>query len=147
MYLHSERRTVLLIDSNAFSQKLRATALRSREVEVHAVDGMEEAQRRWTAHAYDLILLAAAECSDEAAVLRKKVREVRPRQRLALLVGPRYLYARWTGPRRPAKASARLDPGPREEGPVYSPQWQATIKQLASGAKAYAFAAGKLSRS
>lgn len=77
-HLYTDHRKVLLIDSNVVKQTLRANVLRNHEVEVDTASGMDDAERFWTAHAYDLVLLAAQESSDEAATLTKKVREVRP---------------------------------------------------------------------
>ena len=46
----------------------------------------------WRAHAYDLVLIAAEENSEEAAALCSELKKSKPKQRVALLVGaPQYL--------------------------------------------------------
>jgi len=134
-HLYTDHRKVLLIDSNAVKQTLRANVFRNHEVEVDTASGMDDAERFWTAHAYDLVLLAAQECSDEAAALTKRVREVRPRQRLALLVGPP-LYIREIGGFARSPRTLDLRPQPRRAESLtahgFSPQWQAIVQRLMS---------------
>lgn len=133
--LHTDHRRVLLIDSNVAKQTLRANVLRNHEVEVDTASGVDEAARFWTSCSYDLILLAAQECSDEADALQKRVREIRPRQRLALLVGPP-LYIREIGgfKRAPRPSDSPSPPRSSEEFSkgLPAPQWQAIVQRLMS---------------
>lgn len=88
----NDQRRVLLIDRDSLKQKLRAAALRNCEVEVHTASDAADAGRLWKAHAYDLVLLAAQENSEEAAALCSELRKSKPKQRIALLVGaPKYI--------------------------------------------------------
>jgi response regulator RpfG family c-di-GMP phosphodiesterase len=87
-----DQRKVLLIDRDCVKQHLRAVALRNCEIEVHTASSISDAGRLWTAHSYDLVLLAALENSEEAAALCSELKKSRPRQRIALLVGaPQYV--------------------------------------------------------
>lgn len=135
-HLYTDHRKVLLIDSNVAKQTLRTNVLRNHEVEVDTASSMDDAERFWTAHAYDLVLLAAQESSDEAATLTRKVREVRPRQRLALLVGPP-LYIREIGgfarTRRSLDLRPQLKPADSLTAHGFSPQWQAIVQRLMRG--------------
>ena len=73
-------------------QQLRAVALRNCEVEVHPASSITDAARLWARRSYDLVLLAAEENSEEAALLSNELQKNKPRQRMALLVGaPEYI--------------------------------------------------------
>jgi response regulator RpfG family c-di-GMP phosphodiesterase len=88
----NDHRKVLLIDRDSIKQKLRATALRNREVDVHTASDAADAGRLWKTHCYDLVLLAAEENSEEAAELCSDFKKSKPEQRIALLVGaPQYV--------------------------------------------------------
>ncbi|MGD0514996.1 MAG: hypothetical protein ABSA29_16980 [Terriglobales bacterium] len=65
-HLYSDHRRILLIDQNTAKQNLRATILRNYEIEVHAACSVEDAASLARRHAYDLILLAAQEHSEDA---------------------------------------------------------------------------------
>jgi hypothetical protein len=102
--LYSERRRVLLIDENSRRLQLLATILRNREVEVHPASQLDEARSLWRNIPYNLVLLAAPENSELAASAPLLIRECKPRQRIALLVGPpAYIreIARTTGKMQP----------------------------------------------
>ena len=59
---------------------------------LHTASDAADAGRLWRAHAYDLVLIAAHENSDETASLCSELRKSRPKQRIALLVGkPQYI--------------------------------------------------------
>ena len=89
-FSNNDQRRVLLIDRDSMKQKLRAAALRNCEVEVHTASAA--AGRLWRAHAYDLVLIAAEENSEEAAALCSELKKSKPKQRIALLVGaPQYI--------------------------------------------------------
>ena len=88
----SDQRRVLLVDHDLRRQQLRAGALRNCEVEVDSASSLDDASRLWTKRSYDLVLLAAAENSEEAALVLIELRKSRPRQRIACLVGaPAYI--------------------------------------------------------
>lgn len=86
--LYNERRRVLLIDENSRRLNLLATILRNREVEVHAASRLDDAKSLWKNIPYDLVLLAAPENSEQATLASLHIRKSKPRQRIALLVGP-----------------------------------------------------------
>jgi response regulator RpfG family c-di-GMP phosphodiesterase len=91
-FSNNDQRRVLLIDRDSLKQKLRAAALRNREVEVHTASDAADAGRLWREHAYDLVLIAAEENSEEAAALCSELKKSKPKQRIALLVGaPQYV--------------------------------------------------------
>ncbi len=133
--VHLQRDTwrVLLIDKNAFRQNLRATILRNYEIEVHTASSLIDAQNLWVHNPYDLVLLAAAEDSPEAAAWPAEIRKIKPRQRIGLLVGaPTYIREVGGIPRRAARASA---PPPSSfasdlVGLQHPPQWQEMIHRL-----------------
>jgi len=81
----NDQRRVLLIDHDTRRQQLRAAALRNCEVEVHPASNVDDASRLCARRTFDLVLLAAEQDSQEAALLELK--KNRPRQRVALLVG------------------------------------------------------------
>lgn len=88
----NDQRRVLLIDHDSRRQQLRAAALRNCEVEVHPASNVDDASRLCARRSYDLVLLAAEEDSQEAALLSNELKKNRPRQRVALLVGaPQYI--------------------------------------------------------
>ena len=86
--LYSERRRILLIDDNSRKLNLLATVLRNHEVEVHLANRLAEATSLWKNIPYDLVLLAAPENSEQATLASLQIRKSKPRQRIALLVGP-----------------------------------------------------------
>jgi CheY-like chemotaxis protein len=86
--LNQDHRRILLIDQNRTKQNLRATILRNYEIEVHTADNPREASALWTRYSYELVLLAAPEDSEEAVEVSARIRQVHPRQRIGLLVGP-----------------------------------------------------------
>ena len=68
-HLYCDHRRILLIDQNPTKQNLRATILRNYEIEVHTASSVADAASLSRTHAYDLILLAAREHSEEADAL------------------------------------------------------------------------------
>jgi CheY-like chemotaxis protein len=86
--LYSDHRSILLIDQNTTKQNRRATIFRNYEIEVHTASSVADAASLSRTHAYDLVLLAAQENSEEADELCTRIRAIRPRQRIGLLVGP-----------------------------------------------------------
>ncbi|MFZ0804001.1 MAG: hypothetical protein WAN70_17685 [Terriglobales bacterium] len=126
--LYSERRRVLLFDENSRKLNLLATILRNREVEVHSARRLEDAQSLWKNIPYDLVLLAAPENSEQATLVSLQIRKSKPRQRIALLVGPP-LYIRELG-RPPAKAHPI--PHPRVDETPSRPQWPEIVQKLVS---------------
>jgi CheY-like chemotaxis protein len=125
--LYNERRRVLLIDENTRRLTLLATILRNHEVEVHPASRLEEAKSLWKNIPYDLVLLAAAANSEQAAQASSQIRKNRPRQRIALLVGPP-AYIREIG--RPA-GKIRPVPPPQDESSS-RPQWPEIVQRVVS---------------
>lgn len=130
LHLQRDTRRVLLIDQNPLKQNLRATILRNYEVEVHTATNTFDAEGLWIANAYDLILLAAGEPSHHDVA--EKIRRVRPRQRIALLVGaPIYLQEIGGIPRRLPRVTPM--PSTEVESAVMSPQWQEVVQRMING--------------
>jgi hypothetical protein len=126
--LFSEHRRVLLIDENSRRLDLLATILRNHEVEVHPAKRLEEAKSLWKNIPYDLVLLAAPENSEQATRASLQIRNSKPRQRIALLVGPP-LYIREIG--RPAGKPRPVPPSTPREGPS-RPQWPEIVQKVVS---------------
>jgi CheY-like chemotaxis protein len=141
-HLYSDRRKVLLIDQNPFTQNLRATMLRNREVEVHTAESIAHAESLWRTGSYDLVLLAAGEESEESRLLRAQIRQTSPQQRIALLVGPP-VYLREVAREAKKKVSAVAVDGSQEGGipssispfdqGTPSPQWQQMMQKVVAG--------------
>ena len=141
--LNQDHRRILLIDQNHIKQNLRATILRNYEIEVHTASNLTDAAALWTRYLYNLVLLAAPENSEEAVTATAQVRQVHPRQRIGLLVGPPVFIRELGGVRRePARRKAHsigiVLPSPDLENPTVpvlvpqasSPQWQEMIRKL-----------------
>ncbi|MGB7586451.1 MAG: hypothetical protein WBM11_16540 [Terriglobales bacterium] len=141
--LYSERRRILLIDENSRKLNLLATILRNHEVEVHLASRLSDAKSLWKNIPYDLVLLAASEDSEQATLASLQIRKSKPRQRIALLVGPP-LYIREIG--RSSDKTQPVPPPVAEETPT-RPQWPEIVHRVVSdwyvdpGAR---FALGKL---
>ncbi|MGA8493008.1 MAG: hypothetical protein WB711_21475 [Terriglobales bacterium] len=147
-HLHSDHRRILLIDQNTTKQNLRATILRNYEIEVHTASSVADAAYLSRMHTYDLVLLAAQENSEQAGALCRRIRAIRPRQRIGLLVGPPTFVLELCGPRTqaPRKKAASVcgvSPSRVVEHPSVpvsasyssapyapSPQWQEMIRRL-----------------
>jgi CheY-like chemotaxis protein len=146
--LNHDHRRILLIDHNRTKQNLRATILRNYEIEVHTAGDFTGAAALWARYFYDLVLLAAPENSEEAVAVSAQIRQVHPRQRIGLLVGPPVFVRELGGVRRePARRKAAsigtvlrdrgLEsptlpvPAPHTSSPPASaPQWQEMIRKL-----------------
>ena len=141
--LNQDHRRILLIDQNRTKQNLRATILRNYEIEVHTADNPREASALWTRYSYGLVLLAAPEKSEEAVEVSARIRQVHPRQRIGLLVGPPVFIRELGGvrrepARRKANSVAMVSPGRDLESPTVpipvpqasAPQWQEMIRKL-----------------
>jgi CheY-like chemotaxis protein len=140
--LNDDHRRILLIDQNRAKQNLRATILRNYEIEVHTANSITDAGALWARHFYDLVLLAAEENSEEATAVSARIRQINPRQRIGLLVGPPAFIRELGGTRREAgrrKAASvvRISPSPAASAPepLYSPhasapQWGEMIRKL-----------------
>jgi response regulator RpfG family c-di-GMP phosphodiesterase len=130
-FLYNERRRILLIDEDSRKLTLRANVLRNLEVEVHLARGLEEARSLWKNIPYDLVLLAAAENSEQATLVSLQIRKSRPRQRIALLVGPP-AYIREIG--RPSTKALHVSPVPQAtmiQG-LSGPQWPEIVQKVVS---------------
>jgi hypothetical protein len=126
--LYSEHRRVLLIDENSRRLNLLATVLRNREVEVHPASRLDEAKALWKNIPYDLVLLAAPENSEQATLASLQIRSSKPRQRIALLVGPPdYIreMGRRAGKPRPVPPSNPVESSSR-------PQWPEIVQRMVS---------------
>lgn len=123
--LYCDHRSILLIDQNATKQNLRATIFRNYEIEVHTARSVADAASLSRTHAYDLVLLAAQENSEDADELCTRLRAIRPRQRIGLLVGPPAFVLELAGPqktRRKAARFARFRPAGLSMISAYPPQ-------------------------
>jgi CheY-like chemotaxis protein len=138
IYLHDGHPRILLIDQNRTKQNLRATILRNYEIEVHTADRLDDAGTLCARHLYDLVLLAAQENSVAALAVSARIREISPRQRIGLLVGPPAYVQELGGRRRKAASITRIQPRHTVENPseavpssyASSPQWQEMIRKL-----------------
>ena len=146
--LYCDHRSILLIDQNTTKQNRRATIFRNYEIEVHTASSVADAASLTRTHAYDLVLLAAQENSEEADELCTRLRAIRPRQRIGLLVGPPAFVLELAGMRRESRrrkaASVRgISPArvvddlslpasaPNDSTPyASSPQWQEMIRRV-----------------
>lgn len=126
--LYNERRRILLIDENSRKLNLLATILRNHEVEVHLATHLEDAKSLWKNIPYDLVLLAAPEHSAQAALASVQIRKSKPRQRIALLVGPP-AYIQEIG--RPSAKTHAVPPPPIDESPS-RPQWPEIVQRVVS---------------
>lgn len=133
VHLYADRQRILLVDRNPRKQNLRASILRNYEIEVHAAGSIGEATSLWKSYSYDLVLLAAQESSEDAMLFSEAIRRIKPRQRIALLVGPPG-YLRELGGARKKAASVRVSSPVHEEArpmaDLAPPQWQETIRKL-----------------
>ena len=79
------------------------------------------------------VLLAAQENPEEALAVCAQIREIKPRQRIALLVGPPAFIRELGGKRKKAESIREVLPSPAAEipsEPVSAPQWQETVRRL-----------------
>jgi len=122
---------VLLIDCNSLKRQVRASALRSYEIEVHTADSFADATYLWTRCSYDLVLFAAQEQEQEALLLCGELKKSRPKQRIALLVGaPQYVREiRDQGKEKTPTASGSA-PLKIETNTPQPTQWQGTVDHL-----------------
>ena len=90
---------VLLIDHCQATREVRAAVLRSRGVEVHAVEDLSEARFLWHSKLYDLVMLDVRRYSPgDALEFCERIKDRSPQQRIAFLVGaPTYLSLTWPG--------------------------------------------------
>jgi len=139
-HLNDGHRRILLIDQNRTKQNLRATILRNYEIEVHTADRLDDAGPLCARHFYDLVLLAAPENSEEIAAISARIRQINPRQRIGLLVGPPAFVQELGGTRKkaasirriPTTYAAETSRDPVSSSCASSPQWQEMIRKLVS---------------
>jgi len=81
-------KNVLIIDGNEAMQKLRASVLRIRGVQVHTAESVTEAELLWVPDFFDLVLLDVRQRSKEAVAFLRPIRRQHPGQRISFLVGP-----------------------------------------------------------
>jgi len=135
MHLYDERRKVLLVDENSRTQKLRATMLRSREIEVHAAESVAHAESLWRTQSYDLVLLAGGN-SALPYLVSAQIRQAKPQQRIALLVGPpEYVcevarVARKVAKPSDAQTASAAAPPASSHDPETPPQWQQIVQNV-----------------
>jgi hypothetical protein len=127
--LYNERRRILLIDENSRKLNLLTTILRNHEVEVHPASHLDDARSLWKNIPYDLVLVAAPENSEQAVLVSLQIRKSKPRQRIALLVGPPE-YIREIG--RPVTKTRSLLSPPTPDASPSGPQWPAIIQKVVS---------------
>jgi len=132
-HLYRDQRRVLLIDQNARKQSLCATILRSHEIEVHTANGFSEAESLWKTHSYDLVLLAAHEDCEAASIVSAQIREIKPQQRIGLLVGPPAYVQELGGVRKKAASVSRSSPiqlAQNPAGDTAPSQWRQMISKV-----------------
>jgi CheY-like chemotaxis protein len=88
---------VLLIDPHQRTRDVRAGVLQSHGLDVRIADSLSAARCLWRPMLYDWILLDVRRClPEEALAFYEQLRESRPREHVAFLVGPpRYLSRIW----------------------------------------------------
>lgn len=88
---------VLLIDCCQATREVRASVLRSHQIEVHAAEDFSAARLHWQPNVYDLVMLDVRRYHPaEALEFYEQVKGASPRQRFAFLVGPPvYLSLTW----------------------------------------------------
>jgi CheY-like chemotaxis protein len=90
----SRKKRVLLVDTNAGMRKQRAAVLRKHSLDVTCASDLGDARLLWRHEWYNLVLIDAGEDSSGALELSREIKEERPGQLLAFLVGePHYLAA------------------------------------------------------
>lgn len=84
-------KVILLVDSNPITRDSRAKAMEKRGLNIHIAANSGEALSRFSSIAYDLVLIDLGH-RDRAERLAQDLRLIRPRQRVAFLVGgPKYV--------------------------------------------------------
>lgn len=84
-------KVILLVDSNPATRDSRAKAMENRGLNIHIAMSSGEAVSRFSAGVYDLVLIDLGQ-RDRAERLAHDLRLIRPRQRVAFLVGgPKYV--------------------------------------------------------
>jgi DNA-binding NtrC family response regulator len=113
---------VLLIDPHERARDVRASALRSRGIEVDATDSLQAARSLGRPKPYDLIMLdARGHFPGEALDFYLEVKHANPRVRVVFLVGPpTFLSLTW-----PTEVMAR------EKEPQ---QWEETVRRFVTAA-------------
>jgi CheY-like chemotaxis protein len=92
-------KNVLIVGGNGILQDLRARLLRDQGIQVHAVNGVEEAELAWVPSFFDLVLLDVRRRSKEALTFYSRLRRRHPNQRIFFLVGPpQYISASYAEP-------------------------------------------------
>jgi CheY-like chemotaxis protein len=86
------KKTVLLVDINSETREARARMLRSLGVTVHCAANSRSARSRYDSGAYNLVLVDLGPDAAAAEQLAAEMKQARPRQLVAFLVGrPFYL--------------------------------------------------------
>jgi len=129
-HLYKDHRRILLVDENSRKLNLRAGILRNHEVEVHTANGLVEAASFWRNIAYDLVLLALPENSNEAVVATEQIRRSKPRQRVGLLVGPPAYIQEIGRPKKQQTSQLPDVPVAALKDMVPAPQWKAMVQKV-----------------
>jgi len=134
-HVYLDHRRILLIGEDARQLNLRASVFRNHEIEVHTASILSHASL-WKTIPYDLVLLATQEDSEEAVQITAQIRKSRPRQRIALLVGPpAYLREVGRAPKKRERIAEELQISklaPNGER-ASSPQWQLMVPKVVTG--------------
>ncbi len=84
-------KVILLVDSNPITRGSRAKAMEKRGLNIQVAASSGEALSRFSSGTYDLVLIDLGH-RDRAERLAQDLRLIRPRQRVAFLVGgPKYV--------------------------------------------------------
>ncbi len=97
----TSQKTVLLVDSNDRSRKLRAKAMLALRVRMDCVANVEAARTRLATEKYNLILVDLSDDSDAAEALVQEIRARDSRQLVRFLVGSPMFLAESPGSRKP----------------------------------------------
>ena len=113
---------VLLVDSHQPTRDARSLVLRNHDIELDIAESLQVARSLWRPRLYDWILLdVRGYLPEEARAFYERIRDTRPRQRVAFFVGPpRFLSLTW-----PDESSAV-----QEE----TQQWAETVRRFLAAA-------------
>jgi CheY-like chemotaxis protein len=84
----AKKKRVLLVDTSHAKRELRTEVMRKRGMDVDCAADIAEARSWWRAALYDLVLISMKKGQGDRDQFCADVRNARPPQRLAFLVGP-----------------------------------------------------------
>jgi CheY-like chemotaxis protein len=124
------KKVVLLIDVNSETRESRAKVMRTLGVTVHSASSARTARSKLGSGAYDLVLVDLGADNEGAEALVQEIRQGKPRQLVAFLVGsPLFVSSSLTGKRSPKLRTIRVTP------PAVVPKTIASGKRFDFGQK------------